>query len=230
MYWSLLFNYGTGIWTSAQHLIQDAENRFGEQSDADVERNIKRAKTFKAQYKKTIALRHSLLSELAPYWYFLEHGNSEFEKSETGPYPVYGAPQAVTKAKRRAEDYINEKMIELANTYSKTYDKGWRERKDLIRTLERLVRDLTEIDVRQIAELLEEHIVRYHGFDTFQEMDGITIRRIVNEIVLGIRNKEFRVYDPGLPGSGKMRTLEIHKKLQLASVRRAQIALESIGT
>ena len=120
-------------------------------------------------------------------------------------------------------------MRELANTFGKTYEEGWKERKNLIRTLERVIRDLQEIDIYQIADLLEEHIVRYHGFDSFAEMDGITIRRIINQIVVGIKNKEFRVFDPGLPGSGKMRTLEIHKKLQLASVRRAQAELESLG-
>ena len=120
-------------------------------------------------------------------------------------------------------------MMELGNTYGETYQEGWKERRNLIRVLRRVVRDLSEINVFQIADLLEEHIVRYHGFDTFQEMEGITIRRIINQIVIGIQNKEFRVYDPGLPGSGKMRTLEIHKKLQLASVRRAQIELESLG-
>lgn len=233
--WVRIFNAGTGITDVFEEAVMEA----GGKQPGERETNIAKSRLKKntSLYTRTMSLRYQFLSQTAPYWYFLEHGNKEFKRTNlkgtvsfgTSPYPVYGAPGAITAAEERSEKYINQKLLELANEFEPVFEEGYQERLSFIKEIDRLISTLKSVDVFKLEELIEKQVKKYHKTWSMEELNNIAYDRIINTVISGIQNKEFRIQDPSLPGSGRMRLLSISKKIGLYNIRLAETLLKELG-
>lgn len=181
-------------------------------------------------YVSTVRLRAQFISEIAPYWYFLEHGNEDFASDEgLSPYPRYGPPNAVTQSEIKTEKYIDDRLKDTAANYDDEYGDGLKERRRFLRALEKIAYRLETIPLDRVRELVEEQIQQYHGIDGFDAMDDKTIDRILARVVEGIKYREQRITVPGLPGSGRIRLRGIMKEIRLLNLQLSEIYLEEIG-
>lgn len=151
------------------------------------------AEDYAEKYERTMALRYSFLSDKAPYWYFLEHGNEEFMGGRTFPYPSYGPPRAVSQAEWEGRDYIKEKILELGYETERWYGEGHAERVRFSRALDAISKRISNTDIDKARELVREQVEKYRGLDTLEELGDEWIDKVVLKIIHGIKNKERRV-------------------------------------